>query len=341
MDQVFAEVAGILFGDGASELIAKANPDGMDLSTSRKQKKLQRRQAQVGYASNIVGLAAGIGGTAAALRDDRFKDGGKFAQKLHRTGKKIPSPISGKSGKAGAALAGGALGLQIGNIAGDAVANRVLARAKKKEIKKSKKGKLVAMSTAPAGFALGTATEIERRKKRKIAKNGANCFPTSKGKLIQAGGKKVEPQVRGKLTKLKDELKKSQPVVEIAKTDDDKRQVFGWASVVEKHGEPVFDLQGDYIPVEEMEKAAYSYVRKSRKAGDEHRRIGDEPHIVGEMIESIAITPEKKQALGLPESSPTGWWIGLQIEDEDLWRDIKAGKKTGFSVHGRGVRTAV
>ena len=43
-------------------------------------------------------------------------------------------------------------------------------------------------------------------------------------------------------------------------------------SVVEVNGEPVVDLQGDYISVDEMEKAGYEYVMKSRKGGDMHLR---------------------------------------------------------------------
>ena len=43
----------------------------------------------------------------------------------------------------------------------------------------------------------------------------------------------------------------------IAKLDEDKRQVFGWASVVTKNGQPVVDRQGDVIPVETLEEAAY------------------------------------------------------------------------------------
>jgi len=54
----------------------------------------------------------------------------------------------------------------------------------------------------------------------------------------------------------------------IAKLDEDKRQVFGWASVVTKNGQPVVDRQGDVITVETLEEAAYSYILDSRDASD-------------------------------------------------------------------------
>jgi hypothetical protein len=52
------EVLDVLYGDGAYE-ITKA---------MTKQQKNQQTQARVGLASNVVGLGAGIAGTAAALR---------------------------------------------------------------------------------------------------------------------------------------------------------------------------------------------------------------------------------------------------------------------------------
>lgn len=126
---------------------------------------------------------------------------------------------------------------------------------------------------------------------------------------------------------------------EISKVDVDKQQVFGWASIVEMNGEPVVDLQGDYITIDEVEKSAYDYVHKSRKGGDMHLRDNfGGPVSKSHMIESFVVTPEKKQSLGLPESTPTGWWVGYQVNDPELWAKVKNGERTGFSIHGRGVR---
>ena len=126
---------------------------------------------------------------------------------------------------------------------------------------------------------------------------------------------------------------------DFAKRDDDKQQVFGWASVIEVDGEPIVDLQGDIISAEEMEKAAYVYVQKSRKGGDMHLRKGLEPVHKSDMIESLVVTDEKREAMGLPDSVPTGWWVGFQVNDPEHWADIKSGKRTGFSIHGHGKRT--
>lgn len=128
---------------------------------------------------------------------------------------------------------------------------------------------------------------------------------------------------------------------EFAKADEDKRQVFGWASIVEVDGQPVVDRQGDWISPEEIEKAAYQYVLNSRKAGHQHRRDGDQPFHAGDMIESFVMTPEKIEKMGMPESTPVGWWVGYKIHDEDAWQKVKKGEVTGFSIHGRGKRKEV
>ena len=88
-----------------------------------------------------------------------------------------------------------------------------------------------------------------------------------------------------------------------------------------------------------MEKAGYEYVMKSRKGGDMHLRDNWEPIQKSEMIESFIVTAEKREAMGLPDSVPTGWWVGFQVQDPEVWAKVKSGERTGFSIHGHGKRT--
>jgi hypothetical protein len=126
-----------------------------------------------------------------------------------------------------------------------------------------------------------------------------------------------------------------------SKFDNDKQRAYGWASVVTVDGAPVVDRQGDFITLEDMEEAAYTYVRKSRIAGDMHRRTADDrPHQIGDVIESMVFTPEKCDAMGIPRSVAGRWWMGVQIEDPQDWETVKKGR-TGFSIHGRGIRKDV
>lgn len=130
---------------------------------------------------------------------------------------------------------------------------------------------------------------------------------------------------------------------EISKVDTDKRLVFGFCSLSKVNGEPIVDLQGDFIPIEETETSAYRYVIESRKGGDMHRRVqkigADEPLHTADLVESMVFTPEKLEKLGLPaDSVPHGWWIGMKVNDDEQWANVKNGKRLGFSLHGRGRR---
>lgn len=128
---------------------------------------------------------------------------------------------------------------------------------------------------------------------------------------------------------------------EVSKVDEDKRQVFGWASVVEVDGQPVIDKQGDYLAPDDMENAAYDFVLKSRIGGDQHRRIEKAdggPHHVSDMIESFVLTPEKADAMGIGPVNKTAWWVGFKVHDDEAWDMVKKGERTGFSIHGMGRR---
>jgi hypothetical protein len=132
-----------------------------------------------------------------------------------------------------------------------------------------------------------------------------------------------------------------------AKVDEDQRLVFGIASMaVTADGATVEDLQGDVIPVEELEKAMYDYVVESRQGGTMHEQLG-----TGTLVESFVATPEKLEALlkGLGIEVVDGkadvgsfkgaaTWVGYKISDPDTWAAVKSGKLSAFSLGGEAVR---
>lgn len=125
---------------------------------------------------------------------------------------------------------------------------------------------------------------------------------------------------------------------EIIKTDEDKKLVFGWASIIkDNYGKILLDRQDDFIDSEEeLEKSAYSFVLNSRDGGEMHIRKG-----VSTLVESIVFTEEKQKALGIPTGTlPTGWWVGFRVNDDKVWEQVKKGHYIGFSVHGTGRREA-
>ena len=123
----------------------------------------------------------------------------------------------------------------------------------------------------------------------------------------------------------------------IAKTEPDKMQVFGYASVAQRaDGTEVVDHEEDVVTPEELEKAAYSYVLEFRDTGERH-----DPGLrkKGKLIESVVLTKEKQQAMGIPEGIlPIAWWVGFQINDKEAWEKIKTGEYQMFSVEGSANR---
>lgn len=126
--------------------------------------------------------------------------------------------------------------------------------------------------------------------------------------------------------------------VKISKAEKAKQLVFGWLSVaIDAEGTPVVDHEGDIIPPEELEQAAYDFVLYSRQAGEMHEKIG-----IGRLVESMVFTAEKIKALGIPEGTlPIGWWVGFKIDDLDVWEKIESGEYRAFSIGGTAEREEV
>lgn len=118
--------------------------------------------------------------------------------------------------------------------------------------------------------------------------------------------------------------------VEVVKTDEERQLVFGWLSkVVDEAGDPVVDLQGDIIPISELEKAAYEFMVDSRQADVMH-----DEHAVGPVIESFVSTPEKRVAMGIENTDKSvGWWVGVKV-DAETFAAVKKGELGAFSIGG-------
>lgn len=135
-------------------------------------------------------------------------------------------------------------------------------------------------------------------------------------------------------------VQKSAESFNIFKTDQDKRLVFGWASVaITADGQQIEDVQKDMIDPEDLEEAAYSYVLNFRDTGEEHIPTLRKK---GKLVESCVFTKEKQQAIGIPEGIvPEAWWVGFYIEDDEAWEKIKNGTYTMFSIEGKAKRVPV
>lgn len=126
-----------------------------------------------------------------------------------------------------------------------------------------------------------------------------------------------------------------QGLFKIQKQNEDKQIAFGWAYQCKtKSGEQLVDHSGDVVDVSEIEKAAYRFVKLYREGSDNHERGG-----IGVVIESMVFTKEKAEALGIPAGvMPEGWWVGFEVTDTDVWKKIKDGTYTMFSIEGTASR---
>lgn len=271
-----------------------------EISKAMTQAERERTEARIGLATNIVGLTAGGAALVAAGRNKALRPGGAVMENAGPVAARVAPKLGSPNRRAALIRAGaiGALGLQGLNTVGDAVANRVLTRESKKPVKKS----------------------------------WDEAQDQPKAKLVRLASDKSKPAVKKAVDKTKEFT--FQATGKVSKSLEDKRQVYGWVSVTELNGKPVVDRQNDYVTIEEIEKAAHEYLTSSRRGGDMH----DKEKTVSTLIESFIVTPEKKELLGLPESTPTGWWCGFQIHDDDVWKLVKNGERPMLSIHGSGRR---
>lgn len=127
--------------------------------------------------------------------------------------------------------------------------------------------------------------------------------------------------------------------IAISKRDDAKRIITGWAAVSEdKHGSPVIDHQGDFIPVDELEKAAQQLMSEGGvgRAGEMHEKR------VGDITEMAVLTPEKLRKLGFTDTNgPSGLVVSMKILDDSAWGQVVSGKLSELSISGTGERIPI
>jgi hypothetical protein len=176
---------------------------------------------------------------------------------------------------------------------------------------------------------------------RTIYNNAAKQYPDEK-KRIQtawAGLKRAGWQQDAKGAWHK--VAKSQGTLDlpIAKADDATQRIFGWASVaVRKDGTAVIDLEGDIVPIAELEEAMYDYVAESGEMVFDH---GEEAPR-GQLIEAIVFTEEKLAQMGIPAGTvPLGAWVGYYLPDSADYQRAKEGGRLMFSIEGSATREEV
>ena len=111
--------------------------------------------------------------------------------------------------------------------------------------------------------------------------------------------------------------------VEICKKDDAKRVVYG---VI--YEPDVEDTQGDSADAEEIEKAAWDFLKESRTINLQHGKDATDVFVVESYVTPQVISMNGKDV------KKGAWMMAVQIENKDLWDDVKTGRFTGFSMEG-------
>lgn len=124
----------------------------------------------------------------------------------------------------------------------------------------------------------------------------------------------------------------------VSKADKVKQLVYG--VVLEPN---TLDSQDDYMLPNQVEKAAHTYLKKAVRGKSsvsklQHRKAGffkNKPSVVP--VESF-IAPVDFTYDGKEMIKKGTWVLVLHIEDKEVWQDVLAGKYTGLSIGGSGIR---
>lgn len=131
----------------------------------------------------------------------------------------------------------------------------------------------------------------------------------------------------------KDPLDHTFPILKI---DDDQRMVYGIVYAPDE-----VDTDGDVATAEVIKETAYRFMREKQedlkgKPGEDKRTI-DKQHNAepdqGYVAESWIV--RKNDAL-FP-NDVNAWAVGIKVEDEDTWQEIKKGKIRGLSMGGEAL----
>lgn len=124
----------------------------------------------------------------------------------------------------------------------------------------------------------------------------------------------------------------------ISKSKDDQQLVSGWASVsVNADGSIPLDWQDDIIAPDMLEKASINFMLNYRGSGVMHE--GGE---VGTVVESIVLTKEKQEIIGIPTGTvPQGWFVTIKVHDTEVYNKVKNGTYKMFSIQGKCRRVKI
>lgn len=118
-------------------------------------------------------------------------------------------------------------------------------------------------------------------------------------------------------------------IVEVDKAEEDRRFVLGIVLEPETR-----DSQGDIYSAEEIEKAAHGFMAEYRNVGLMHRKL-----VNGKVSIVESYLAPADFSVGKQKVKKGAWVMGTIVTDDDLWKSVKAGELTGYSIGGSAIRT--
>lgn len=110
----------------------------------------------------------------------------------------------------------------------------------------------------------------------------------------------------------------------VLKSDEEKQMVYGIVYAPDQ-----LDTQGHFTDAATIEKMAYDFMKNGRNGNiDIHHNYNP---INGFVAESWII---KGNDPVFPDEPVGSWAVGIKVEDETIWEDIKKGKIAGISLAG-------
>ncbi|MCU5414627.1 XkdF-like putative serine protease domain-containing protein [Bacillus wiedmannii] len=130
------------------------------------------------------------------------------------------------------------------------------------------------------------------------------------------------------LTKSEQEPTFEKEVKIIKGEDEDQKLVYGIVySPGNAEDSSTHDAHGDFMTAEDIEKSAHNFIAKYRNIDTQH----DFNAGAGEVVESY-VAPVDMDING--ETITKGTWVLVTKATDEIWKDIKDGKMTGYSLAG-------
>lgn len=122
--------------------------------------------------------------------------------------------------------------------------------------------------------------------------------------------------------------------VQILKIDQDQHLVYGVVLIPD-----IQDAQGDIISRQDVQQAAHQFVADyslgKSALGDNHTTQAKNSNVVESYIAPQDLSINNKAV------SKGSWVLVSKVLDKRIWRKIKDGTYTGYSIGGRGQRQSI